>query len=205
MIRKVLLSTMLVILTISLSAQRFKGGLFAGVNASQVAGDISSGYKKLGITFGATVETQLNDSWGLKMELGFSQKGSRENPTDENGNTQMLMRLNYIDLPILVRYKINRPLTAQFGLGYGYLLYHYVENDYSTTAVAGTPFNTHALNILAGITYAISSRFQVDFRANTSLIPVRPHSSGASRWFNHGQYNDVLSLTLHYSLGQNEE
>ncbi len=172
MIRKVLLSTMLVILTISLSAQRFKGGLFAGVNASQVAGDISSGYK---------------------------------NPTDENGNTQMLMRLNYIDLPILVRYKINRPLTAQFGLGYGYLLYHYVENDYSTTAVAGTPFNTHALNILAGITYAISSRFQVDFRANTSLIPVRPHSSGASRWFNHGQYNDVLSLTLHYSLGQNEE
>ncbi len=203
--RRVLLTTLLTIIVIYVSGQRFKGGLFAGVNASQVAGDISSGYKKLGITFGATVETPINDKWSLKMELGFSQKGSRENPTDENGNTQMLMRLNYIDLPILLRYKINRPLTAQFGLGYGYLLYHYVENDYSTTTVAGTPFNTHALNILAGISYSISTRFLLDFRANTSLIPVRPHSSGASRWFNHGQYNDVLSLTLHYSLGKNEE
>ncbi len=89
--RRVLLTTLLTIIVIYVSGQRFKGGLFAGVNASQVAGDISSGYKKLGITFGATVETQLNDRWGLKMELGFSQKGSRENPTDENGNTQMLM------------------------------------------------------------------------------------------------------------------
>ncbi len=203
--RRVLLTTLLTIIVIYVSGQRFKGGLFAGVNASQVAGDISSGYKKLGITFGATVETPINEKWSLKMELGFSQKGSRENPTDENGNTQMLMRLNYIDLPILLRYKINRPLTAQIGLGYGYLLYHYVENDYSTTTVAGTPFNTHALNILAGISYSFSTRFLIDFRANTSLIPVRPHSSGASRWFNHGQYNDVLSLTLHYSLGKNEE
>ncbi len=186
-----------------LSAQKFEGGLFAGLNASQVAGDVASGYHKVGLTFGGFASLRLNDHSELRMELAYSQKGSRLNPTDEDPR-QYLLRVNYIDLPLLYRYHYNQKLTFEGGLSYGYLMNHYEEADYYTF-VSSAGFNTHALNIIAGLSYRLSDQFSAGFRSVNSLIPLRDHVSGVKRLFNRGQYNDVLTLSLYYHFKKNDE
>lgn len=184
-------------------AQKIEGGLLAGINATQVAGDVASGYNKAGITFGGFAGFRINDHTEFRMELAFSQKGSRMNPTDENPQ-QYLLRVNYIDIPFLYRYHYNTKLTFEGGLSYGYLIDHYEEADYYT-AVSATEFNNHALNIIVGLSYGLSPRFSANFRSINSLIPIRPHASGVKRLFNSGQYNDVLTLSINYHFGRNEK
>ncbi|OFY09871.1 MAG: hypothetical protein A2X11_11110 [Bacteroidetes bacterium GWE2_42_24] len=182
-------------------AQRIEGGLLAGVNATQVAGDVASGYNKAGLTFGGFAAFNINQRSEFRMELTFSQKGSRVNPS-ETEPRQYLLRVNYIDIPFLYRYLYNTKLSFEGGLSYGYLISHYEEAEYSTD-VSSTEFNTHALNIIIGLSYMLSPRFSANFRTVNSLIPIRPHASGVKRLFNSGQYNDVLTLSVNYYFGRN--
>ena len=55
---------------------RFRGGLYAGVCASQIHGDGVSGFDKFGLTAGPLLEISRGDvawEWGML----YTQKGSR--------------------------------------------------------------------------------------------------------------------------------
>ena len=64
-------------------AQKFQGGIAAGLVGSQVAGDTYSGYNKPGAYTGIWVRLALNDRSSLQTELSYFQKGSRHNPDEE--------------------------------------------------------------------------------------------------------------------------
>src|SRR5689334_21238513 len=83
-------------------AQNFHAGLLAGISTSQVDGDNLAGYHKVGIKGGVFVNRQLSEKFALQLEIEFLQKGSRK-PVDTIENTFFLMRLNYIDVPLLAR------------------------------------------------------------------------------------------------------
>ncbi len=198
MTKKLLLSIFLGLFFLAAQSQDFRGGLKAGANGSQVAGDCCSGYDKAGIFIGGFVNYPISEHSQLQMELEYSQKGSRRNPTEENGYQQYLLRLDYIDLPVLYQYVYGK-FTFEIGLGYGYLLHTYEEADFSDQ-IAGTEFNRHALNLLGGLYYRFADQWQVNFRSTNSLMAVREHASGVKRLFNRGQYNDVLTLCLVYEF-----
>ena len=181
--------------------QQVFGGLVFGVNGSQVAGDVASGYDKAGIHAGLFAYTYLSEKSVFQMELVYSQKGARKNPTEKNGYQQYLLRLNYVDLPFIYKYIYNEQLSFEGGLSYGYLLYHYEEANFSLD-VGDAGFHRHALNVLIGLNYRFAERWAAGFRSTNSLYQVRDHVSGASRFPNFGQYNDVLTLTLQYFFGR---
>ncbi|MDO9510878.1 MAG: outer membrane beta-barrel protein [Bacteroidales bacterium] len=183
--------------------QNVKGGFLAGLNATQVAGDVASGYNKAGIVFGIFANTDVSENAEFQMEMMYIQKGSRMNPSEENAYDSYLLRVNYIDLPFLYRYHFSDQILFEVGLAYGYLIHHYEEADLSTS-VSATSFNNHALNVLAGLEYRFSDDFSFNFRSSNSIIPVRGHSSGVKRLFNSGQYNDVLSFTLRYQFSNDK-
>ncbi|MGC8864163.1 MAG: porin family protein [Bacteroidales bacterium] len=184
-------------------AQQVFGGLVFGVNGSQVAGDVASGYDKAGIHAGIFAYTHLSEKSVFQMELVYSQKGARKNPSEKNGYQQYLLRLNYIDLPFIYKYIYNEQLSFEAGLSYGYLLYHYEEANFSLD-VGDAGFHQHALNILVGINYRFAERWAAGLRSTNSLYQVRDHVSGASRFPNYGQYNDVLTLSFQYFFGAQE-
>jgi hypothetical protein len=41
---------------------------------------------------------------------------------------------------------------------------------------------------------------RINIRYSNSILKVRDHSSGATYRMNQGQYNEVLSFTLHYAI-----
>lgn len=179
-------------------AQDFRGGIKAGLNASQVAGDCCSGYDKVGLFGGAFVNYRFSEHSQLQMELEYSQKGSKQTPDEKNGFQQYTLRLDYIDLPVLYQYLYGK-FTFETGLAYGYLLHSFEEANFSED-VGGKEFKKHALNIIFGLYFRFGDQWQVNFRSNNSLMEVREHASGVKRLFNRGQYNDIVTLCLVYEF-----
>lgn len=192
---------LLVLFTQKSIAQEVFGGLVFGINGSQVAGDVASGYDKAGIHAGLFAYTFISEKSVFQMELVYSQKGARKNPTEKNGYQQYLLRLNYVDLPFIYKYIYNDKLNFEAGLSYGYLLYHYEEANFSLD-VGDAGFHSHAFNIIIGLNYRFADRWAAGLRSTNSIYQVRDHVSGASRFPNYGQYNDVLTLSFQYYFGR---
>ena len=112
------------------SAQNFKGELFAGAVGSQVSGDELSGFNKGGIAIGAGVRLDLNEKSSIGFRIGYLQKGSRKpSAATDLAPTFYLMRLHYIEMPILYRYRLGNKLYFEAGPSLGYLFGAYEEDQ----------------------------------------------------------------------------
>ncbi len=180
-------------------SQEFESGIMAGLVGSQVAGDASSGYNKLGAYFGVLANRQFTLKSGAQFEIYYIQKGAKENPTEENGYSSYLLRINNIEIPLLYLFTINEHLQMSVGVAYTYLLGEpHEEYNESTSGISNAGFNKHSATFILGIEYYINEHLAASFRTNNSITPIRPHVSGAERFFNRGQYSDILSLGLVY-------
>jgi len=87
--QKFLLSVFLGILSVSGFSQEFEGGFLGGLTASQIDGDLFSGYNKVGITAGAYTTRKINSSVNWKLEIRYTQKGSYQKYTEKLDILQM--------------------------------------------------------------------------------------------------------------------
>jgi len=193
--------------------QNFYGGVMAGVNGSQVGGDELSGYHKAGFFGGGFVGWRFTPMSALRMELEFSQKGSKETPTEENGYYSYLMHLNCIDMPVLYQFFFNIQkvrFSLEAGLSYTYIIgdpkEEYSKGDGFGGDIppgTGRPFVPSSLNFVAGLYYHITQNLFVNFRTSNGLTPIRKDLAIARhRLGGHGQYNDVLTLSIGWDFGK---
>ncbi len=190
-------------------SQSFYGGLMAGFNGSQVEGDKSSGYQKMGFVGGAWTQADVNEKvyWGL--ELKFNQKGSRINPTAKNGYYKYIYRLNYIDLPALAGYRINDKVSAFAGLSFGVLLSKSGYDLYGPDpTIAYSALHNWELGMLAGIKvdfdqilqYDWARKFVFDIRFQYSILSIYQDYSPFFSYYTLGQFNNMISMALFYRI-----
>jgi len=139
----------------SASAQRFIGGVAAGINVSQVDGDEVFGYYKVGFNGGPFVKLMLDKKqrFSLTMELLYTQKGAQlkngtfveyialgdtalidPNYPDYNKKFFYNLRTDYLEIPLLVHFE-DRYSKIGIGIGFswGRLVYiREMQMDYST-------------------------------------------------------------------------
>lgn len=188
------------ILSVS-EAQKFQGGVAAGLVGSQVAGDTYSGFHKPGAYAGVWVRLDLNDRSSLQTELSYFQKGSRHNPDEKHQNyTFYLMRLGYIEMPFLYQFHMKNKLTLEVGPSFSFLLHSYEEVDYQEETYGD--FSLINPSFMAGIGYPVTEKLSVNFRMNSSVLSIRKDevSGGVYRLFDHGQFNDCILFFLSYKL-----
>jgi hypothetical protein len=82
------------------SQTRFKGGLVAGFNASQMDGDAAAGYHKLGLNAGVRATIALKGRYQLSTDILFSQRGSRT--TENEAIITRNCTLNFLEVPVLL-------------------------------------------------------------------------------------------------------
>lgn len=82
--------------------QRFKAGLIAGVTASQIDGDLSAGYHKVGLQGGLRGIAVLKEKQEASVEILYTQRGCRQQPKDFR---LFNITLNYIEVPVQWHYK----------------------------------------------------------------------------------------------------
>ena len=194
-----------VFLSSSLFSQTFGGGAIAGLSASQLDGDNWGGYHKAGLTFGVYTYTKLNKFIDAQLEIRYVQKGSNSNSKEQE--IFYLSKLNYIELPLFLKYRFLNNFTANIGLAAGYLQKSTEDKDGVGDEPADPAFNQFEFSGLIGIGYKITDRIFFDVRFNYSILPVRSHPGDQTYYLNAGQYNNVLTFTVHYQisdLGRND-
>ena len=197
--KQLLLCLFLTFLSLFSFSQNFKGGVIAGIATSQVSGDALGGLHKAGLYLGVFTQLPISPISNIKMEMNYIQKGSNNPKISENLVPDI--STSYIEIPISVNYYQNEIMCFEIGLQTAFLLnfsdndlYGPIPNDQSI------PFNKVDLGAFIGMNYHLTDNILLNSRISNSILPVRPHASGAIYQLNRGQYNSVLSFTIHYII-----
>ncbi len=174
-------------------AEGFDAGIRGGIIGSQVDGDKYEGFNKVGITAGIFVKRKLSDLFSLQLELNYIQKGSRK-PTNMDDNTYYLMRVNYVEVPLLLQWHTSKSIDIFGGPSFGKLLNSYEETEFGS--FTGPAFEKYELAARIGISYKLSDQWSVDGRYCNSITTIRPFPGGYSPFFDKGQYNRWIEIGL---------
>jgi len=190
-------------ITLKSYSQSFKGGINIGFVASQVDGDGLGGYNKPGFNVGLICDYLMNEKSYLTMGINYIQKGSRKISNPEiPGDRHYILRLNYIEVPFL--YGLKFPIKIKYliflegGLTFGYLIKAMEDVDRSGFIEPQPPFKKYDLPARFGINYVIKDKLFLKFYFSYSLLPIRPHPGNKVWYYDRGQYNNYLLLTLFY-------
>lgn len=187
--------------TIHADAQEFRGGIIAGIAGTQVLGDGYSGPNKPGICVGPYVNLSLTNKSSVQMQLEFMQKGSRENPDSTNNFSSYLLRLSYVQVPIMYQYRHSDKLGFEVGGSYGVLVGSY-EEGYAANGqfYTGSAFEDRDVSFHAAMHYYINEKLKAEFEFSHSLLYIRPEPSRPTWFFNQGEFNHVLLVAIQYQI-----
>ncbi len=178
--------------------QFIKAGVIAGINFSQVDGDCFAGYDKFGLNIGATAFIKFHKNWSIGFELDYSQKGSRQDIPPDHSYLPYKIKIDYLDVPLMLSVHDKRNNMFSAGLSYGTLMRHKEFQD--GAEIQDDPFlkfkNTD-LNFVAGVTFFVwEEKFGFNLRGAYSLIPIRfANCTGVTT---RGVYNNYLSVRFLY-------
>lgn len=93
------------LMVVGLQAQeRFGAAAVLGLTASQLDGDNSAGFNKLGITAGIKGMTYFTDRLELNVELLFSQRGSQNDLFGADADA-FSINMNFLEIPVGLTFK----------------------------------------------------------------------------------------------------
>ena len=192
------------ILTYNTNAQSFGGGIIAGASTSQVAGDLLGGFNKIGILAGAYTNLKVKEILSFQFEISYITKGSR-NPNIYESNhpnyEKIEITLSYIEMPLTINLQQKENLGVEFGIVPAFNISATLNSaDAKNISVPNPQYKKYDLGVCAGINYHITDNIILNTRISNSIIPIRPHTSGATNGWNKGQYNTVLSFAIHYKI-----
>lgn len=191
---------------IALHAQRtFDAGIIAGVNGCQIHGDFYSGFDQIGFVAGGFVHNKTDKHWQGQFGIQYSRKGSRHLvPRDLGGYRDFEIRLNYVEVPLLVRYNTKR-VFFETGLSFGVMFKARTWDANGET----TPqdFKRWELAMVNSIGYNLSDYLFISVTTSNSLVPIKNFSVPYyyQRWllnlFNRGMYNNLLGVMVGFRFG----
>ncbi|MEO6038554.1 MAG: porin family protein [Saprospiraceae bacterium] len=167
--------------------QRFGAGLIFGLTASQIDGDQSAGFNKLGIQAGLRGITRLGKRTDGSIEILYTQRGAQTrlikgqyyDPTNF-----FTLRLNYIEVPVQWHFKDWRVkgedgdpdwYKAAFNVGLAYARYMGPKkNDFpqGLDIVALDYFKKNDLALVIGANILFSQHFGMTFRYVRSIVSM---------------------------------
>ena len=178
-------------------AQNFKGGIIGGISTTQVSGDNLGGYNKAGLCIGVFTQLPISPISNIKMEMEYIQKGSRNPKMNENGIQDI--STSYLEIPLSINYNQSDLLTIETGIQTALLLTS-KDNDIYGSVDSDPPFDKTDISAFIGMYYHLTESLSLNTRLGNSIFPIRGYDGEKIFIFYRGQYNTVLSFTLHYTI-----
>lgn len=187
----------------------FRSGLLAGINGSQISGDAMAGFDKGGLLAGLYVSYRFNEKVSGQFEMLFTQKGSAKRFTEQDpypGLYWNVLRLDYIEVPVLAKYHITDRWDIYAGISAAYLMGTYLEDSYGQREVDF--IRKSDFNVYGGASYHLSPRLSATLRYSNSIISISKGKSNLSFTsiapLNTGMLNIVASFGLYYHFIPNK-
>ena len=195
------------ILSISIHAQNFGGGIILGLSTSQVGGDNLGGFNKAGLLVGAFVNKSISELLSGQMEMTYIHKGSNNpnmNDSEHKDYGQENISSSYIEVPLLLQYQQNSKLIIEGGVQLAYLINGYYNDLNGKIPIYSVdPFIKYDFGLLLGIDYRYSEHISLNTRLSNSILPIGAEDYDVVDSYNSsrkGKYNSVLSFAIHYNL-----
>jgi hypothetical protein len=217
-------------------SQEIKFGAKVGLNVSNLRGDypteINEKNSKVGFHLGGFAEYKINDKFILQPELLFSTQGNEYGIKEYYGGGSYYdgadynLIINYLNLPIIFRYKVMEKLSIDFGPQIGYVLsgktkINVIEDsrdpsqNYSfeidmlndgvydfdgTTVQVKASLNRLDFGLNFGSTYDITDNFFVQGRYNLGLSNIDKNSTNGGNTNSWNMKNGVLQFSAGYKF-----
>lgn len=157
---------------------------------------------------GLVVNARLTQKISLDLGFTFTQKGARHNAKPDKGDLNYYrVHLNYIEVPLLFRYKLNATYFASIGPSVSYLISSSEENQFGM--VTDRPFNKFDVGGSISLGRKLGEKLLIEVRIYNSLLPIRNYGlfqgqvyypNPATNIFKPGLYNHVLTFMMAYQL-----
>ncbi len=191
--KKISLLTLLVIAGFAMHAQNVNFGLKGGLNLATLSNNNNSqGYKnRAGMHAGLLAQVHLGPNMAIQPEVVYSSQGTKYNVGDQEHN----LKLNYVNVPLMVQAKVGGGLYAQAGPQIGFLIGTADKvNDVETGFFSTEDFKKTDVAIGFGLGYAGASPIGIDARYNLGLTNINAGGTNNIK-------NNVLQIGLTYRLG----
>lgn len=196
---KFLLTVALLIMTVSVAGQSFNGGLFGGITAGQVDGDLYSGFRKLGFTSGAYVNREIGSNFFWQVEIKWVMRGVYQGPTDANPDFLFRSTYHYIEFPLSVNYIVKDKFQLEGGFSPEVLVKVKFWDQDGLLDPEQYPENRRfGLSVFGGFHYWYTETASVGIRYTYSAIPFRDPEEWNRPPYYRGYFHNVLALTLGY-------
>lgn len=186
--------------------KKFSGGIVAGMNVSTVARDNFGGYHLPGLNAGAIVYWRFATPVAMSLELLYSQKGAKGvntsySPYAGSYYEKYTMRLNYVEVPLILHYFISPRYQIGGGASYNALMssketYETIYPVYIDPDLH--PFEKYEIDLIANGSMMLYKGLMLNVRYQYSVTPVRksfyvPIGLGAG-----DQHNNMFTFRLAY-------
>ncbi len=190
-----------------IAAQIIKGQAIAGFNLSQVDGDEVYGFKRIGANFGAGAMIPFGKNWDVSIEATFNQKGAFQKAQyNDSLNGAYKLRLNYVEIPVLIHYTDKDFISAGVGVSFGRLVgvnewEHDVKTD--TDLNSGT-YDQNDFCFVGDLRLRAYGPLIVNLRYQYSLVKIRTRefTNLAGDTWERDQFNNVISFRLIYMFNE---
>ncbi|MFA8299644.1 MAG: porin family protein [Hyphomicrobiales bacterium] len=195
---------MITVIGTSANAQIIKGAAIVGLNASQVEGDEVKGFDKLGFDIGAAAIVPFAGNWSFTLEGLYTQKGSFSRNKFMYGTPpegvpyQYSLKLNYVEIPVLIHYTDKDIIRGGVGFSYSRLLGGEEKEFQKITKPVETLYKKDDYNLLADVQVRLFQNLWMDMRYSYSLVPIRERvfTDSKGNKMDREQFNNSLSLRL---------
>lgn len=191
--KKLCLLALTVMAGFAVHAQNVDFGLKGGLNlATWSANNSSVGYQnRAGFYGGLSARVHVSPNFAVQPEVVYSSQGTKYT----FGNQEHNLKLNYVNIPLMLQAKVGGGLYAQAGPQIGFLIgvedkVQDVETGFFTTQ----DFKKNDVAVGFGIGYSGVSPIGIDARYNLGLTNI--NNAGANNI-----KNNVLQVGLTYRLG----
>ena len=154
---------------------RFRAAVVGGLNAAQIDGDDLAGYNKPGLRGGLRAITYLSPKSDLVFDILYSERGSRRLGDPTFGSFDNVIRLQYIEVPVMYTIKdwLDEESDYYRVQAYGGLVFSRL---FSSNVLNAPPFdeqqdnfNQFSLGFTLGAAYNLSDAFSIGIHFNRNL------------------------------------
>ena len=189
-----LIALSMLVASATLFAQDPKFGIKGGINVSTLANFPYDGTDwRLGWHAGLLSHIHVTPAFSLQPEVVYSSQGAKL--SDYINNDQDLnLKLNYINIPLLLQYNFNNGFRLQGGPQVGFLISVADKvGDQELNSIGTNDFKTVDFSVPLGISYLSVSGFGADARYNIGVTNTFKNNSTKIR-------NSVFQFGVFYLL-----
>jgi opacity protein-like surface antigen len=198
--KKIILTAAAVFALSFANAQDVKFGAKAGLNLSNIGGDLENTSSKVGFQVGGFAEIKVSDKFAIQPELLYSAQGAKSEYSEVDSDlvtisSKLTQKLAYLNIPVMAKYFVTEGFSLEAGPQFGFLMSANAETevsalgesasvsadnkDYFESIDFGLNFGAGydvSENINLGVRYSLGlsniAKDSGDFKANNSNIAI---------------------------------